>query len=127
MWRCRLVLLNWVMTKMRSIPACRLLLIGMSISRNFPPTGTAGFARSRVRGQRRDPCPPPRMVVTIFSMSPLPPGAGILSQETVRIRYNEPMTTATPHRPLHLDHLGRVPYPEAAESQLAAQRPLEGR
>src|SRR3954452_21174300 len=63
---------------MGSLPACRLLLIGMSTSRNFPPTGTAGFARSRVRGQRRDPCPPPRMAVTIFSMIPLPAGVGYL-------------------------------------------------
>src|SRR5262245_29554578 len=49
---------------MRSTPACRLLLIGTSISRNFPPSGTAGLARLRVRGQRREPCPPPRMAVT---------------------------------------------------------------
>src|SRR5213080_645424 len=76
----------WPLTRDRAKPAVpvggKFRLIGMSISRNFPPTGTAGFARSRVRGQRRDPCPPPRMAVTIFSMIPLPQARGILSQET---------------------------------------------
>src|ERR1700712_4365631 len=72
MWRWRLVLLNWVMTKIGSIPACRLLLIGMSMRRNLPPTGTAGLARSRVRGHSRLPCPPPRIAVTTFSMAASP-------------------------------------------------------
>src|SRR5512145_1334559 len=36
---------------------------GTSISRYFPPSGTAGLARSRVRGKRRLPWPPPRITV----------------------------------------------------------------
>src|SRR3954466_8293753 len=79
MWRCRLALVNCVMTKMRSMPPCRLLLIGMSIRRNLPPTGTAGFARSRVRGHNRLPCPPPRMAVTTFSTTPPSKGRGYLT------------------------------------------------
>src|SRR5215213_6685654 len=78
MWRCRLALLNWVMTKIWSMLACRLLLIGMSISRNLPPMGTAGLARWRVKGQSRAPCPPPRMAVTTFSMDPSPPSGRYL-------------------------------------------------
>src|SRR5436305_14931608 len=57
---------------MRSIPATRLLLMGMSMRRNLPPTGTAGLARSRVRGHSRLPCPPPRIAVTTFSMAASP-------------------------------------------------------
>src|SRR5438132_3426489 len=44
---------------MRLIPLLRQLLIGTSISRYFPATGTAGLARNCVRGNRRAPCPPP--------------------------------------------------------------------
>ncbi len=36
--------------------------IGMSTSRYFPASGTAGFARSFVRGNNRLPCPPPMMM-----------------------------------------------------------------
>src|SRR5262245_38957618 len=54
---------------MRSMPACRLLLSGMSMRRNLPPTGTAGLARSRVSGHRRLPCPPPSTAVTTFRIA----------------------------------------------------------
>src|SRR5438309_731679 len=37
------------------------LLMGMSIRRYFPTTGTAGLERCRVRGNKRDPRPPPRI------------------------------------------------------------------
>src|SRR5512136_1972350 len=40
-----------------------LLEMGMSTKRYFPAKGTAGLARSRVRGNRRAPWPPPRMMV----------------------------------------------------------------
>src|SRR5512139_400059 len=40
-----------------------LLEMGMSTRRYFPAKGTAGLARSRVRGNRRLPWPPPRMMV----------------------------------------------------------------
>ena len=69
MWRCRLAELNWVSTKMRSMPACRLLEMGTSMRRNLPATGTAGLARSRVSGQSRAPWPPPRMAVTTSRIS----------------------------------------------------------
>ena len=71
MWRCRLAELNWVSTKMRSMPACRLLEMGTSMSRNLPATGTAGLARSRVSGHSRAPWPPPRMAVTTSRIAPL--------------------------------------------------------
>src|SRR5271157_4224610 len=44
------------------------LEIGMSTRRNLPPKGTAGLARLAVRGYRRCPLPPPRMMDTIFAM-----------------------------------------------------------
>ena len=40
----------------------------MSTRRNFPPNGTAGFARLAVRGYNRWPRPPPSMIATIFAM-----------------------------------------------------------
>src|SRR6185312_8934961 len=38
------------------------LEMGMSTSRYFPASGTAGLARSRVSGNNRVPCPPPMMI-----------------------------------------------------------------
>ena len=38
------------------------LLIGISIKRYFAPRGTAGFARSFVKGYSRVPAPPPKMI-----------------------------------------------------------------
>ena len=50
MWRLSEAELNCVNTKIRFNPAWRQLLIGMSISRYFPPSGTAGLERMWVRG-----------------------------------------------------------------------------
>jgi hypothetical protein len=36
--------------------------MGMSINRYFPAMGTAGLARILVKGYRRLPAPPPRMI-----------------------------------------------------------------
>src|SRR5215218_5363135 len=74
------------MTKIRSMPACRLLLIGMSIRRNLPPIGTAGFARSRVSGQSRLPCPPPRIAVITFST--ISPMAALRQVRRILQQYN---------------------------------------
>src|SRR5215210_5223816 len=41
---------------------------GMSMSRYLPPSGTAGFERSSVRGDRRVPAPPPRMTARMFGL-----------------------------------------------------------
>src|SRR3954464_14862886 len=46
---------------MRLIPLLMQLEMGTSISRYLPATGTAGLARSWVRGNSRAPWPPPRM------------------------------------------------------------------
>src|SRR3954468_8275225 len=46
---------------MRLSPLLMQLLMGTSISRYLPATGTAGLARSWVSGNRRAPWPPPRM------------------------------------------------------------------
>src|SRR6266704_248535 len=54
--------LNCVRTKSFFSPEFRQLLIGTSISRYFPPSGTAGFDRSFVRGNSRLPAPPARMI-----------------------------------------------------------------
>src|SRR4029453_13304539 len=47
---------------MRWISELMQLLIGMSIKRYFAPRGTAGFARSFVKGYSRVPAPPPKMI-----------------------------------------------------------------
>src|SRR5215217_446368 len=46
---------------MRLIPLLMQLEMGTSISRYLPATGTAGLARSWVRGNSRAPWPPPRI------------------------------------------------------------------
>src|SRR4029434_4532258 len=61
--------LNCVSTKMRLSPACRQLLIGMSIRRYFPPSGTAGFDRIWVSGKSLVPRPPPRISVSTSFMA----------------------------------------------------------
>src|SRR5438093_5110703 len=58
MWRSRLWLLYCVSTAMRRKPALTRLESAKSTSRKFPPKGTAGFARSAVRGSSRLPSPP---------------------------------------------------------------------
>jgi hypothetical protein len=45
---------------------------GMSINRYFPPSGTAGFDRSRVKGNSREPAPPPRTTATTLSYPATP-------------------------------------------------------
>jgi hypothetical protein len=40
---------------------------GTSIKRYFPPSGTAGFERSRVKGNNLDPAPPPKITATTLS------------------------------------------------------------
>ena len=40
---------------------------GTSIRRYFPPSGTAGFDRSRVSGNSREPAPPPSITATTLS------------------------------------------------------------
>src|SRR5215203_7083911 len=41
---------------------------GMSMSRYLPPSGTAGFERKSVSGDRRVPAPPPRITARIFGL-----------------------------------------------------------
>src|SRR4051812_28493839 len=53
---------------MRGRPLLMQLLIGMSISRYLPATGTAGALRCRVKGYRPAPRPPPRMKVMTSCM-----------------------------------------------------------
>ena len=49
-------------------PEFRQLLIGISTRRYFPPSGTAGLARSLVSGKRRDPAPPPMMMARVVDL-----------------------------------------------------------
>src|SRR5438874_7136801 len=64
---CRMsdVLLNCVSTYMCRIPELMQLEIGISTSRYFPPSGTAGFERSLVSGNKRVPAPPPIMMARV--------------------------------------------------------------
>src|SRR6476469_1494317 len=41
--------------------------MGISTIRYFPASGTAGFERSRVSGNKRDPAPPPMMTARVRS------------------------------------------------------------
>src|SRR5215203_409903 len=63
MWRFSDAELNCVSTNIRLRPACRQLLMGISINRYFAPIGTAGFERMCVSGKSRVPRPPPRINV----------------------------------------------------------------
>src|SRR4029077_7856735 len=58
MWRFRLSALYCVSTKTRRKSELMQLESVMSMMRYSPPNGTAGFARSRVSGHNRSPCPP---------------------------------------------------------------------
>src|SRR6266404_1424086 len=50
-----------VNTNMRMTSELMQFEMGTSTSRYLPPSGTAGFDRSRVKGKRRLPAPPPRI------------------------------------------------------------------
>src|SRR2546426_4468924 len=56
-----------VSTRMRRSPECRQLLRVKSMMRYRPPKGTAGLALSAVNGCRREPIPPARMMLIVFS------------------------------------------------------------
>ncbi len=53
------------------------LLIGISINRYLPANGTAGLALILVRGYKRDPFPPPRMIAKTRFMKPLDTGFAV--------------------------------------------------
>src|SRR5258708_29762603 len=55
-----------VRTNMRKTSELMQFEMGTSTSRYFPPSGTAGFERSRVSGCRRLPAPPPRITASKF-------------------------------------------------------------
>src|SRR5258708_32492428 len=53
---------------MRRSPELMKFEIGISTMRYFPASGTAGFERSLVKGNRRVPAPPPMMMARLFSV-----------------------------------------------------------
>src|SRR5438067_3212745 len=63
MCRCKLRALYCVRTRTRRRPLLRQLESVKSTIRYCPPNGTAGLARSRVRGSSRVPLPPARTKV----------------------------------------------------------------
>src|SRR5579871_2286439 len=63
MWRDRLRALYWVSTRTRRRPLLMQLDSVKSTMRYRPPKGTAGLARSRVKGSSRVPLPPARIKV----------------------------------------------------------------
>src|SRR3954451_10820378 len=66
MCRSRLCDLYWVSTTILRYRALTRLLSAKSTSRYTPPWGTAGFARSAVRGMSRLPSPPARTTAMTF-------------------------------------------------------------
>ncbi len=74
---CRLseLELNCVSTKICVMPELMQFETGTSIKRYFPPSGTAGFARSFVKGKSLVPAPPPKINfidVTAWHNQPVP-------------------------------------------------------
>src|SRR5215212_4834884 len=57
-----------VRTNMRSMSELMQFEMGMSTSLYLPPSGTAGFERRCVRGDRRVPAPPPSMTARMFGL-----------------------------------------------------------
>ena len=70
--------LYWVSTTIWRSPELIRLEIAKSMSRCWPPNGTAGFARSSVRGMSRLPSPPARMIPKTFG------AAGMASHYALR-------------------------------------------
>src|SRR5215813_7328036 len=69
--------LNCVSTNMRITSELMQFEMGTSTRRYLPPSGTAGFERNWVRGNRRLPAPPPRMTARRFDL------AGIIGPEDI--------------------------------------------
>ena len=67
MWRSRECDLYCVSTAIWRMPAFARLDSTKSIKRYVPPNGTAGLARSIVRGIRRLPSPPARTIDRTFA------------------------------------------------------------
>jgi hypothetical protein len=57
--------LNWVKTNIRLMSELIQFEIGMSTNLYFPAMGTAGFDRLSVKGAKRDPCPPPKIMANV--------------------------------------------------------------
>src|SRR5436190_10909715 len=57
-----------VKTKTRRSPECKQLVSVKSTMRYLPPKGTAGLARSAVNGCNREPAPPARRIVRVWSI-----------------------------------------------------------
>src|SRR5215204_3832314 len=64
----KLAELYCVSTKILRMSELMQFETGMSMSRYLPPSGTAGFERRSVRGDRRVPAPPPRITARMFGL-----------------------------------------------------------
>src|ERR671921_814470 len=64
----KLAELYCVSTKIFRMSELMQFEIGMSTSRYLPPSGTAGFERRSVKGDRRVPAPPPRITARMFGL-----------------------------------------------------------
>src|SRR5688572_15934960 len=73
-----------VSTNIRITSEWMQLEIGTSTSRYFPPSGTAGFDRSRVSGNKRLPAPPPRMTARRFRFEGIKLGEDIRKMTRVQ-------------------------------------------
>src|SRR5690606_14179477 len=88
-------------------PEFRQLLIGISTRRYFPPSGTAGFARSLVSGKRREPAPPPMMIDNVRLATGIR-GVGVIGDRSLGRWTTVPIlpkparvVTAVPQNPKH--------------------------
>jgi len=79
MWRINEWALYWVSTPTLRIPEFRQFDSVKSIMRNFPPKGTAGFARQSVKFSNLEPRPPASTSARVSRVSRLtkrPAGVG---------------------------------------------------
>src|SRR5258708_1101537 len=65
-----------VSTNMRITSELMQFEMGTSTRRYLPPSGTAGFDRSRVKGKRRLPAPPPRITAKRLRLEAIKLGRG---------------------------------------------------
>src|SRR2546426_12236371 len=71
-----------VSTNMRMTSELMQFEIGTSTKRYLPPSGTAGFERSRVNGNSRLPAPPPRITANNLCLEAIRVGAEDIGKVT---------------------------------------------
>ena len=109
MCRSRLIALYWVSSKILRIPLLRQFESEKSIMRYAPPKGTAGFARSRVSGSKREPLPPASTTANTSFMFgiPLQMIDGAILQEVIDVHCTEIGVQSLEEKAISLESISR--------------------